>query len=151
MQLEISPYAQRPAETAWAKKRGAAVSCAAWSKLSGSWNWGSDAAFRTLAGTAKAHGATKAQVLVRWAFQRGFVALPRSGTSDSAQRLAIAQNSLAGVSDGEYWKDGPLTRAEMRALDGLEVGLASGRLGRTDGWEEKDVTGLDWDPTTYVG
>ena len=39
---------------------------------------GSDADFKKLAAVCAAHGgATKAQVLVKWATQSGFVALPR--------------------------------------------------------------------------
>ena len=126
------------------------MTCAAWSKLSGAYNWGSDAAYRTLNAACKVHGATKAQVLVRWALQRGFVPLPRSGVSDSVQKLAIAQNALAGVEDGPSWKGGQLSAQEMRSLNQLEDRLASGRLGRADGWTLNDVTGPDWDPTTYV-
>ena len=150
VQLELSPYNQRPAEVAWARGNRAVVTCAAWSKLSGAYNWGSDAAYKTLNAACKAHGATKAQILVRWALQRGFVPLPRSGVSDSVQRLAIAQNSLAGVEDGATWKGGQLSAQEMRSLNQLEDRLASGRLGRTDGWTADDVAGPDWDPTTYV-
>ena len=150
VQLELSPYNQRPAEVAWARGNRAVVTCAAWSKLSGAYNWGSDAAYRTLSTICKAHGATKAQILVRWALQRGFVPLPRSGVSDAVQRLAIAQNSLAGVEDGPSWKGGQLSAQEMRSLNQLEDRLASGRLGRADGWTADDVTGPDWDPTTYV-
>ena len=101
-------------------------------------------------GSRVGDGATKAQILVRWALQRGFVPLPRSGVSDSVQRLAIAQNALAGVEDGATWKGGQLSAQEMRSLNQLEDRLASGRLGRTDGWTADDVTGVDWDPTTYV-
>jgi diketogulonate reductase-like aldo/keto reductase len=150
VQLELSPYNQRPAEVAWARGNRAVVTCAAWSKLSGAYNWGSDAAYKTLNAACKAHGATKAQVLVRWALQRGFVPLPRSGVSDSVQRLAIAQNSLSGVEDGVTWRGGQLSAQEMRSLNQLEDRLASGRLGRTDGWTADQVEGPDWDPTTYV-
>jgi 2,5-diketo-D-gluconate reductase A len=150
VQLELSPYNQRPAEVAWARGNRAVVTCAAWSKLSGAYNWGSDAAFKTLTAVSKAHGATKAQVLVRWSIQRGFVPLARSGVGDSVQRLAIAQNALAGVEDGVSWKGGQLSASEMRALNALEAKLASGTLGRADGWNADDVTGPDWDPTTYV-
>ena len=150
VQLELSPYNQRRAEAAWAQKNGAVVTCAAWSKLSGAYNWGSDAAFKALNACCKAHAATKAQVLVRWAVQRGFAPLPRSTAADAAQRLAIAQNAAAGVEDGDFWRGGPLSRAEMKALDALEDHLASGKLGRTDGWTADDVAGPGWDPTTYV-
>ncbi len=150
VQLELSPYNQRPAEVAWARGNRAVVTCAAWSKLSGAYNWGSDAAYKTLTAACKVHGATKAQILVRWALQRGFVPLPRSGVSDSVQRLAIAQNSLSGVEDGATWKGGQLSAQEMRSLNQLEDRLASGRLGRADGWTADQVEGPDWDPTTYV-
>ena len=116
--------------------------------------------------------ATKAQVLVRWSLQRGFCALPRSGPASTTERLAIRQNSARGVSgvgfdpplsslspsfsevygstyDGvsPTWSGGPLSVAEMKALDAMDEGLAAGRLGRTDGWTAADVTGEDWDPT----
>ena len=58
--------------------------------------------------------------------------------------ISHAQNSLAGV-DGFQ-----LSAQEMRSLNQLEDRLASGRLGRADGWTADDVTGPDWDPTTYV-
>ena len=150
LSLELSPYNQRPLEVAWARRRGTRVTCGAYSKLSGAYNWGSDAMYRALMAVCKNHRATRAQVLVRWSVQRGFVPLPRSGTSDKDQRLAIAQNSAAGVSDGATWANGPLTPAEMAKLDGLEDHLRSGRLGRADGWAPEDVAGPDWDPTTYV-
>ena len=105
---------------------------------------------------SKAHGATKAQVLARWAAQRGFVALPRSGVGSEAERAAIRQNSARGVSgrvwgEGDTaestWVGGALTVAEMRQLDAMDVQVRAGRLGRTDGWDEADVSGVDWDPT----
>ncbi|KAH8046963.1 oxidoreductase [Aureococcus anophagefferens] len=139
VQLELSPYNQRRAEAAWATKNGAVVTCAAWSKLSGAYNWGSDAAFKALNACCKAHAATKAQVLVRWAVQRGFAPLPRSTAADAAQRLAIAQNAAAGVEDGDSGA-GTASRAEMKALDALRP-PASGKLGRTDGWTADDVAG----------
>ena len=76
--LEISPYNQHKDVVAFCKDRGIVVACQSWSKLSGNFNWGSDADFKKLAAICAAHGgATKAQVLVKWATQSGFVALPR--------------------------------------------------------------------------
>ena len=57
---------------------------------------------------------------------------------------------MSGVEDGATWKGGQLSAQEMRALNQLEDRLASGRLGRADGWTAEDVTGVDWDPTNYV-
>lgn len=155
LQLELSPYNQHRDCTAWAAKHDVAVTCAAWSKLSGTFNWGSDEKYRAMQAIAKAHGATRAQVLVRWAVQRGFGALPRSGTGSSAERLAIRQNSADGsgllpessASRDMTWSGGPLTAAEMTTLDGFEEQLPAGRLGRLDGWSAGDVGGSDWDPT----
>lgn len=150
VQLEVSPYNQRREACAWANRHGARVSCGAWSKLSGGFNWGDDAAYKTLSAAAKHHGATKAQVLVRWSVQRGFAPLPRSGTAEKETRLAIAQNSGRGVENGDSWKNGPLSPREMASLDGLDVALPSGRLGRADGWAPEDILSPSWDPTTYV-
>jgi len=158
LQLELSPYNQHKDCVAWCEARGVPVVCGAWSQLSGSFNWGSDDEYRALQAVAKAHSATKAQILVRWAVQRGFGALPRSGVGSAAEKLAIRQNSGRGVSSRgwyagpaeETWGGGALTREEMASLDGLDQQLAAGRLGRTDGWAAADVSGVDWDPTTVV-
>lgn len=158
LQLELSPYNQHRDCLAWCETRQVPVVCEAWSKLSGSFNWGSDDEYRALQMVAKAHSATKAQVLVRWAVQRGFGALPRSGVGSAVERLAIRQNSGRGVSSRgwykgpaeETWGGGALTKEEMAALDGMDQQLAAGRLGRTDGWVAEDVSGVDWDPTASV-
>ena len=112
----------------------------------------------------KAHGATKAQVLVRWAAQRGFVPLPRSGVGSEAEQLAIRQNSARGVSGRGWeskrathgslvtrdWVGGPLSAKEMGRLDAMDQQTCAGRLGRVDGWAEGDIAGSEWDPTLVV-
>ena len=98
---------------------------------------------------AKAKGVTKAQLLVRWALQKGYVAVPRSGCASRAQRAAIAENSYGGVNSG----DGDpfvLNQKDFDVLDQLDIKYKSGKLGRRDGWDEADVTGPDWDPTELV-
>jgi hypothetical protein len=38
----------------------------------------------------------------------------------------------------------------MTSLDLLDEGFKAGKLGRRDGWGDKDVTGDDWEPTNFV-
>jgi hypothetical protein len=37
--------------------------------------------------------------------------------------------------------------AQLAEIDAMEENLASGSLGRTDGWSAADITGMSWDPT----
>ena len=103
-------------------------------KLSGTFNWGSDESTAQQA-IAKAHGATRAQVLVRWAVQRGFSALPRSGTGGVPNALPFARIRPMGqvyfriVGFQGHDLSGGLTAAEMTTLDGFEEQLPAGRLG----------------------
>ena len=121
------------------------MACQSWSKLSGNFNWGSDADYKKLAAVCAAHGgATKAQVLVKWATQSGFVALPRTTTATKAEAEAVPQNLLRD------WDTGDLTEEEMDALNSLDRGLPAGELGRIDGWTVEDVKGKSWDPTFVV-
>jgi methylglyoxal/glyoxal reductase len=66
-----------------------------------------------LARIAAAHGKTTAQVLIRWALQKGFVVLPKSTRPER-----ITAN--ADVYDFE------LTAEEMRRLDELDENLVTG-------------------------
>mmetsp|Transcript_25757 Transcript_25757/g.38681 ORF Transcript_25757/g.38681 Transcript_25757/m.38681 type:complete len:94 (-) Transcript_25757:130-411(-) len=88
---------------------------------------------------------TKAQILVRWSLQKGYICVPRSGCGSKLERIAFGENSYGGVnvSGGGC----ALTKEDMDILDGLDIGLKAGKLGRRDGWEDGDVTGDDWDPT----
>ena len=140
VQLELSPYNQRPAEVAWARGNRAVVTCAAWSKLSGAYNWGSrrlQDALINMQGPRRDEGPDFGAVGAP-ARVRAPAAVRRV---DSVQRLAIAQNALAGVEDGAT-KGGQLSA--HRCLNQLEDRLASGRLGRAYGWTaDQDVTGVD--------
>jgi diketogulonate reductase-like aldo/keto reductase len=122
------------------------VGCGAWSKLSSA--DGPQGGWAKLADIAKNKGMTKAQILVRWSLQKGFVCVPRSDSAFKIERVAIAENSYGGVNPpgGGF----VLTDEEMRILDGLDEGLQAGKLGRRDGWGDDDVTGPDWDPTAFV-
>ena len=59
----------------------------------------------------------------------------------NCQRVAIAENSYGGVVNFK------LSSEEMKLLDSLDVNYKSGKLGRRDGWNDEDVTSIDWDPT----
>lgn len=64
----------------------------------------------TLTAIGRKHGKTTAQVCLRWHYQRGIVAIPRSG-----QKAHIAENLR--IFDFE------LAAAEMRAIAGLDLGV----------------------------
>lgn len=142
-QLELSPFNQHKDVVAWALKHDMKLSCAAWSKLS-SVN-GPQKEWDILAGIAKQKSATKAQILVLWALQMGYNCVPRSGAGSKLEKLAILENSYKGVNRIEA-----LTEEELDILNGLDVGLTAGHLGRRDGWDDDDVSGDDWDPTNFV-
>ena len=144
-QIELSPFNAHKDIVRWCDKHGVAVGCSAWSKLSGA--DGPADGWATLSELATRKGMTKAQLLVRWSLQKGYVCVPRSGSKSTAQKLAIAENSYGGASRLESFA---LDEEEMRILDALDVGYRAGRLGTKDGWEEKDVTGPEWDPTDFV-
>ena len=103
-----------------------------------------------LADLAKAKGVAKAQLLVRWSLQRGYVCSPRSGSSSEVERVAIAENSYGGVNDGDDNVPFVLTANDMKILDGLNVGFKAGKLGTRDGWDDADVVGPEWDPTEIM-
>ena len=101
---------------------------------------------------------TKAQVLVRWSLQKGYICVPRSGSAYKIERVAIAENSYGGAvvikqgklsmaTDADKLESATLTSDEMAILDGLDIQYKAGKLGRRDGWSDADVTGADWDPT----
>jgi len=61
--------------------------------------------------------------------------------------MAIAENSYGGVNMVEEFV---LSDKEMELLDNLDIVYKAGKLGRRDGWEDSDVTGLEWEPTDFV-
>ena len=144
-QLELSPFNMHKDVVSYCDANGIAVGCSAWSKLSGV--QGPAEGWAILADLAKAKGMTKAQLLVRWSMQKGYVCVPRSGCSSKIERIAIAENSYGGVNGDESFV---LTKEDMKILDGLDIGYKAGKLGRRDGWDDADVTGDDWDPTEFV-
>lgn len=158
-QLELSPFNAHRDVVEWCDKNGVAVSCAAWSKLSGA--SGPSEQWDVLSQIASKKGVTKAQVMVRWSLQKGYVCVPRSGSGSKIERVAIAENSYGGgpvikngkiatISKAGGEENAMLTAEEMKILDGLDVNYKAGKLGRRDGWNDADVTGTNWDPTEVV-
>jgi len=142
IQAEISPFNQRRDLVLYASSIKAQVVCAAWSKLSnketGAKGW---AEFAEICG---ARGITKAQGMVLWSLNRGLISIPRSGTGSAAEISAIKdENSPRGMLGKTFT---PEDMAKIDAL-GAEM-LATGQLGRTDGWNPKDITGPEFDPST---
>lgn len=89
--MELSFYNQRRGEVDWANKHGTKVVAASWSKLSGGFNWGTDADFKALNEISTRLGLTKAQVLVGWCTAKGIACVPRSGVGSDAERRAIEE------------------------------------------------------------
>ena len=158
-QLELSPFNTHKDVVEWCDRHGVAVSCSAWSKLSGA--TGPSEQWDVLSKLAIKKGMTKAQVLVRWSLQKGYICVPRSGSQYKIERVAIAENSYGGAvaikegklstaTDVEKLQKATLTSEEMAILDGLDIQYKAGKLGRRDGWNDADVTGDDWDPTDVV-
>jgi len=146
-QLELSPFNPHGDVVRYCNDNGIAVGCAAWSKLSGV--DGPAEGWAVLSDLAKARGVTKAQLLVRWALQKGYACVPRSGTGSKLERTAIAENSYGGVNPSAATTPFVLTGEDMAVLDGLDVGYKAGKLGRRDGWADADVSGPEWDPTEF--
>ena len=164
-QLELSPFNQHSSIVKWCQQHDVKIGCAAWSKLSSS--SGPTEQWDILSKVASTKQMTKSQVLIRWSLQKGYVCVPRSGGGDKLSRLAIGENTYGGVnyinsssplstssqessSSTNQKHKFVLNEEEMKILDGLDVGLKTGRLGRLDGWDISDVTGVDWDSTDYV-
>ena len=141
IQLSLSPFNQHKKIADWAKEHNCILSCAAWSKLSSV--QGPQEGWAVLSNIAKHHSVTKAQVLVRWSLQRGYLSVPRSGVGSKIERVAIQENSYRGVSSFS------LSDEEMEILNGLDVGITAGTLGLLDGWVESDIKEADWDPTFF--
>ena len=147
-QLELSPFNTHKDVLSWCGENDISIGCGAWSKLSGA--NGPQDEWAILAELAKKKGMTKAQVLVRWSLQKGYVCVPRSSPASKIERIAIAENNYGGVNNPELGNGCILSEEEMERLDALNVSLSAGKLGRRDGWSDDDVTGVDWDPTLYI-
>ena len=146
-QVEISPFNQHNDIVKYCSKAGIAIGCSTWSKLSSTpeieQGW-----LDVVGKIAQEKGMAKAQVLVRWAIQKGYTCVPRSAAASKLEKIAIGENSYGGVNPSS--KSFVLTDEQMSALDGLDCGLKAGTLGRRDGWTDSDVKGKDWDPTDFV-
>lgn len=144
-QLELSPFNTHSDIISFCKEHDIAVSCAAWSKLSGT--DGPADQWAILSDIAKKKGMTKAQVLVRWSLQKGFACVPRSGCGSKIERIAITENSYGGVNLPD--RGNILTDEEMSIIDSLNINYKAGKLGRRDGWGDDDVESIEWDPTNF--
>jgi diketogulonate reductase-like aldo/keto reductase len=142
IQLILSPFHRHHEVIDWANQHGSVVSCSAWSKLSSA--EGPQKGWSVLADIAQQRKMTKAQVLVRWAVQMGYVCVPRSSAKFKVESRAIFENSWEGT------KSLVLTEAEMKTLNALDEQLPAGRLGITDGWDAPDIVNEQWDPTLIV-
>lgn len=142
-QLELSPFQTHCNVVDYCNDHGIAVACSAWSRLSSA--DGPIEQWDQLSRIATQQQWTKAQVLVRWALQNGYICVPRSASASKLERMAIAENSYGGVQSSHR-----LTPEELQLLDSLNINYKAGRLNRKDGWMDADVTGAYWDPTDTV-
>ena len=104
-----------------------------------------------VAAAAAAHACSPAQVLLRWAVQRGTVPLPRSTNAGRiAENLAgargVGSGSGAPAGAGGEWR---LSEAEMAALDALDAGSEKGRIMKGDNFARegehwREVWDADW-------
>ena len=82
-QVEISPFSMHEPIVQFCEENNIQVSCASWSKLSSV--SGPVDQWAKLGEMAKLKGVTKAQILVRWALQKGYGCAPRSGTGSKLE------------------------------------------------------------------
>ncbi len=108
-QIELSPFLYRTRRDTVERCRAAGIALEAYSPLTK----GLRLDDRTVVRIAAALGRTPAQVLIRWAIEKGFVVLPRSSNPDR-----IASNAQAF--------DFGLSEAETAELDALDEGLTTG-------------------------
>jgi methylglyoxal/glyoxal reductase len=106
-QVEFHPFLLQPELLAFDAAK--AIRHEAWSPLTR----GRSLDNAVVAGVAKAHGRTPAQVLLRWDLQHGVVTIPKS-----VHRGRIAENAALF--------DFALTPAEMKTIDALDAGTRIG-------------------------
>ena len=111
-QIELHPAHQQREVTDWAAAHDVRIE--SWGPLGqGKYDlFGAPA----VADAAAAHGKSPAQVVLRWHLQRGFVVFPKS-----VRRERLEEN--LDVFDFE------LTDTEVQAIDGIDPGDGSGRVG----------------------
>jgi diketogulonate reductase-like aldo/keto reductase len=108
-QLEVSPFLYRTRDDTLRRCAEEGIVVEAYSPLTK----GRRLNHPTVARVAAEAGRTRAQVLVRWSLQKGFVVLPRS-----ANPGRIAENAAVF--------DFSLDEVQMAALDELDEGLTTG-------------------------
>ncbi|MCG7310808.1 aldo/keto reductase [Brachybacterium sp. ACRRE] len=111
-QIELHPALQQRDVLEWAGKNGMHIE--SWGPL----GQGKYPLFEesSVADAASAHGVTPAQVVIRWHLQRGFIVFPKS-----THRERMEQNfDVFGFE---------LTADEVAAIDALDKGDGSGRVG----------------------
>lgn len=112
-QIELHPAYQQADVTAWAAEHGTRIE--SWGPLGqGKYPLLENPA---VVAAAEAHERTPAQVVLRWHLQRGFIVFPKS-----VHRERIAENFAVF--------DFALTDAEIAAIDGIDPGDGSGRVGK---------------------
>ena len=111
-QIELHPAHQQRETVAYAADHGILIE--AWGPL----GQGKYDLFGTpaVADAAAAHGKTPAQAVLRWHLQKGYIVFPKS-------------NSPARVRENLDVFDFELTPAEIAAIDALDPGDGSGRVG----------------------
>ena len=111
-QIELHPAYQQRDVTDWAARNGVVIE--SWGPLGqGKYDLFAADAVRDAAET---HGKTPAQTVLRWHLQKGFVVFPKS-----VRRERLEENLDVF--------DFTLTDAEMAAIDALDPGDGSGRVG----------------------
>lgn len=103
-QIELHPSFQQADLTAYAAERGIAIE--SYSPL----GQGQDLTGSVVRDLAKRHGKSPAQVVLRWHFQRGFIVIPKSTTT---QRIKENIDIF----------DFSLDDDEIASITGLEAGL----------------------------
>jgi diketogulonate reductase-like aldo/keto reductase len=161
-QLELSPFNQHKDVCEFCTKNGIAIGCSAWSKLSGL--DGPQKGWNILSDLASSKNVTKAQLMIKWSIQSGYVCVPRSSSKSKLERLAIIENSYGGVNilkttngnnngnnnnnnninnDNININNTPpfiLSKTDMNILNKLDISYKAGILGRRDGWTYVTVT-----------
>jgi diketogulonate reductase-like aldo/keto reductase len=113
-QVELHPFVYDPALVEFCTKHR--IRLEAWAPITRGRRFDDP----VIAATARAHGRSPAQVLIRWGLQHGFVEIPKS-----SHRERIVENARVF--------DFALTAAEMAALDGLRGGP------RVGAWNPADI------------
>lgn len=115
-QIELHPEFARQELTDYCAKQG--IQIEAWAPLARGAVFENEA----LVSIGQAHEKTAGQVALRWSFQKGFIALPKS---THPQRMAENYDIF----------DFELSEDEMKVIDSLDVGRRLGPNAQTFSWE----------------